>query len=248
MSKVIITDITEGATTDVSDVTPTVSSWNASTVGPENVRDEALDERMFAPETAAIVGDFLEYSYSYSFDDSIATYQSFKGVNDPLNRTIMIGPIRYQESESDLIVRFSAGLIMPISSATAVGSDPKMTLRYRLVWNLRSEGNPPTAVSDWSSPDGVFSHTRRQVGLSPYPRCAIGSTRYRNNITTTLLLNQDTPGQKPRPYGSERLWIALQIQKVEFEMKPDFSGRATTGTGAKFTLANINLNCAHYKR
>ena len=252
MSRIIITDITEGATTDASDVTATVSSWNTSTVGPENVRDEGLDERMFAPETAAIVSDFLEYNNSYEVENNLSDFDpDWGGVEDQNNNLIFIGPISYIHGESDLIVRFSAELTMPSVGGTCVGADPKMTLNYRLAFLLRPEGSPdPNNSAYWATTgvDGVFKHTMRRVGLSPYPRSASGSARYRNDIATTLLLNQDTIGAKPHPNPGEGLYVGLQVQKYAYERNASWTTEATSGSGGKFTLGNISLNCAHYKR
>ena len=116
----------------------------------------------------------------------------------------------------------------------SVAGDPKMTIVYQLAWLLASGGG-------WTA----FPHSTRRVALSPYPRTAIGSARYRNNITTTALLNPNTPSPKPVGLGAgDELYVGLRLVVDEYEKLPDM----TVNYDSKFTLGNINLASAYYRK
>ena len=255
MSKITITDITEGSTMNPSDVTDTVDSWKSSAVNGSNVRDEGLDERMFAPQTAAITNEFHEWQYNDSIQKYAPDYKDewrvvwyTSGGNVPS----VIGPIKYNTTESTVVVRFNAGLIMPtnVNSHKAVPKDSKMTMGYRLAYIISP--NMP-AIADWNSDTSTyratpFRHTFRKVALSAYPRQAIGSSRYKNNICTTLVLNDSSTGRDgrkwPKPSPGDSLWIGVQFRIYEYEGDTRFF----RNNQCYFTIRNANLNCAHYKR
>jgi hypothetical protein len=231
MSKITITDITEGNTTDVTDVTTTVSSWKSSVVGPENIRDEGLDERMFLPGTAAKIGDFRNFSHSGSKDYRSSDYQTYKPLQTP-NGPCEVGPIFY-EGKGNIVVRFCADLTMPIVGNTPVAR-PKMCIQYRLNWRIPNGGS------------GDFRYSTRSVQLATYPRSAIGSARYKNNITTIVLINPDTPSPSPGAMlPGQELFVGVEFVVDEVGYETDLS---TKNYSSKFKVSDINLSAAHYRK
>tara|TARA_R100001594_G_scaffold2927_2_gene11268 strand:+ start:3904 stop:4599 length:696 start_codon:yes stop_codon:yes gene_type:complete len=231
MSKITITDITEGNTTDVTDVTTTVSSWKSSVVGPENIRDEGLDERMFLPGTAARINDFRNFSNSNKKDYRASDYQYWTPLQTP-NGHCEVGPLHYQ-GQGDILVRFCAELEMPTVGITPVALD-KMEIQYRLTWRIPNGGS------------GTFHYSTRRVGLSKYPRSAIGSSRYKNNITTMVLINPDTPSPSPGAMQpGQELFVGVQFLVTEVGFKTDL---VTRNYDTKFSVRNIDLSAAHYRK
>lgn len=253
MGKISITDITEGSTMTPTDVTTTVDSWKASTVNGSNIRDEGLDERMFTPETSGIVSEFREWATDASKSHLSTQFVNWKTFSSSTNPAA-IGPITYNTKESTVVVRFNSELIMPDTSSSAnepVPKDPKMELAYRLAYIISP--NEPAWYA-WNEDAGVsylakpFHHTFRKVGLSAYPRQCIGSSRYKNNICTTLVLNELPEGRAgrgfPKPTPGDFLWIGVQFKVFNQEGSTDFY----RNNSCRFSIKNGNFNCAHYKR
>jgi len=231
MSKITITDITEGNTTDVTDVTTTVSSWKSSVVGPENIRDEGLDERMFLPGTAAKIADFRNFNEPGSKEYRSSDYQTFTLLQTS-NGACEVGPIFY-EGKGNIVVRFCAQLIMPIVGITPVAIE-KMSIKYRLTWRIPNGGA------------GDFRYSTREVQLSQFPRSVIGSSRYKNNITTIVLINPDTPSPSPGAMlPGQELFVGVEFVVDEVGYETDLS---TKNYSSKFKVSDINLSAAHYRK
>ena len=255
MGKITITDITAGSTMTPADVTSTVDSWKSSTVNGSNVRDEGLDERMFAPETSGIVSEFHEWTINSTKSNVSTSYEKWETLTVS-SVPAAIGPITYNPTESTVVVRFNAELIMPDTLAStannkAVPKDPKMEIGYRLAYII-SPNKPHWYSWNEDLPNSYlatpFHHTFRKVALSPYPRQCIGSSRYKNNICTTLVLNDLSEGRAgssfPKPAPGDLLWIGAQLKIYEKEGSTDFY----KNNSCRFSIKNGNLNCAHYKR
>ena len=168
MSRVTIKNIVPGAKLDPADVLDTNDSWKNqdNTINDDNLREEALDRRMFTARTITPSNGL--YSYS-SVDDSNGkdikvlldkNYSDTWLVPTDSGGTIaMVGPIDFTGADNHmLLIRSSYVIDKAPLDASAVRPYDRVMVKSRLVYDIKSSA---PAVADFvTALPGTYRETQ----------------------------------------------------------------------------------------
>ena len=123
MSRVSITPIGKGDTGATADANATLESWNTNStdISQVNVREEGLDERMFAAGTVMTDSDNT---------DVINVTLSNSGY--PVSPDYQIGPLDFSDADAECIVRASC----EIDVAGIAGTSDQAMIQFQLGYSV----------------------------------------------------------------------------------------------------------------